>query len=727
MRNILWLLGLSLLGVCLTLVGFLPVYAASDSEDEFMLEEVTVTAEKREENVQKTAVSITAITGADIRDNAQVTLESVLRDVPALQIQKSPQGGQIFIRGVGANGDSNWVDPSIAITMDNVYSGRAESVFAGMYDLDRVEVLRGPQGTLYGRNATGGTINVITRNPGYEAEMITNFQAGNYNLLHFDGAANLPLVKDKLAFRLAALRECRDGYFSNGGMASNLTGIRGKLLFEPSEKLTVLLTGDYSNNDSLGTTTVPYEHTSGPPIFQWEIDPGDPWFVDPQHPADDREDTFKTVSLKVDYDFGWSVATLIPAYTHSSRFVVTDLIAGTTFGPLPEGTTTEEDQYTIEARLASPSNSDVKWVFGAYYLDTTNQPTEAQPFSSDYDTYGNNRPASSAAAFVQTTYPLTNRFRITGGLRYTYDKKSVDYGIRSIYGPLYDTGLQTAEDDYSAVTYKAGVEYDLKPENLIYAHVSTGYKAGGFNTSSMPPSTYDPETLTAFALGSKNRLFSDRVQINGEAYLYLYDKYQVQFPLQEAQPIPPANIPPGSPATQFAQYVANAETGENYGLDLEIKALLTKQDQVDINFAYQHARYGDLTLTPDTPPGSTLAPGEAFDLSDTEVANAPEWSGTLGYQHSFYLPNGGFITARAQMRISSGYWVTVEKHLENAYQESYTRSDANLSYTAPNETWFVSLWVKNIEDDYQKTSVMPLYRMTINEPRTYGINFTLRL
>ena len=434
-----------LLVFVLMLGGLSPGFAQQD-QDTFMLEEMTVTAEKREENVQKTPISITAITGADIRENAQATLESVLRDVPALTIQKSPQGGQIYIRGVGANGDSNWVDPSIAITMDGVYTGRAESVFAGMYDIDRVEVLRGPQGTLYGRNATGGTINVITKNPGYEFESIVNFQAGNYQLFHFDGAVNAPLG-DKLAFRVAALREHRDGYFSNGGMESNLTGVRVKLLYEPTEALSVLLTGDYSNQDQLDNTTVGYAHTSGPPFFQWEIDPDDPWFVDPMHPADEKDDTFKTVSLKVDYDLGWSLATIIPAYTHSSRFVRTDLIGGLFNGPgnppknpedLP-ASTLDEDQYTIEARLASPEESTLKWVFGGYYLTTKNQPTTGQSFSTEYESYGNNRPASSIAAFAQATYPVTDRFRVTGGLRYTRDEKKVDYGIRSIYGPAYDT------------------------------------------------------------------------------------------------------------------------------------------------------------------------------------------------------------------------------------------------------------------------------------------------
>ena len=168
----------------------------------------------------------------------------------------------------------------------------------------------------------------------------------------------------------------------------------------------MLLTGDYSTSKGLDNTTVPFAHAAndGPPFFQWQMKPGDPYYVDPLHPADQIDNTFKTVSLKVDYDFGWSVATLIPAYSHSSRWVVTDLISGLSNGPAPpktslgDGNTTVEDQYTVEARLASPEKSMMKWVVGAYYLTTKNQPSTQQAAATTYfETYGNNRPADSVA------------------------------------------------------------------------------------------------------------------------------------------------------------------------------------------------------------------------------------------------------------------------------------------------------------------------------------------
>lgn len=159
------------------------------------------------------------------------------------------------------------------------------------------------------------------------------------------------------------------------------------------------------------------------------------------HPADVKEDTFKTVSLKLDYDFDWATATFIPAYTNSSRFVISDLFAGLFNGPgnppkttLGDGNTMEENQYTVEARLSSPDTSPMKWVAGAFYLTTKNQMVgDVGPGGGTvFTTYGNRRPASSIAVFGQTTYPVTDAFRVTAGLRYTKDSKSNDWGIRSI-------------------------------------------------------------------------------------------------------------------------------------------------------------------------------------------------------------------------------------------------------------------------------------------------------
>lgn len=725
-----------------------PVAVAQDDTDTFMLEEITVTAEKREENVQKTAISITAVTGNVIREEAKVSLDSLLKEVPAMHIQKSPQGGQPYIRGVGSNGDSNAVDPSVAIMFDGVYSGRAEALEMSMYDLARVEVLRGPQGTLYGRNATGGSVNVVSQTPLLgETEYIVNAQIGNYSLYHFDGAVNAP-VGDNFAIRLAALRETRDGYFSNGGQESDLTGARLRALYEPNEKLSVLLTGEYSNKSGKDTTTVGTPHEGGPPPFQWETDPDDPWFVDATHPADIKDNTFKTVSIQADYDFDWATLTFLPAYTNSKRYTKGDLITGSTFGPIADGGSIVEDQYTFEARLSSPAESKLIWQTGAYYLYSknggTNEDGDQVIEDTNYISYSSGTtPTKSLALFGQATYPLTDELRLTFGGRFTKDDKEENYGYRSYDDAYqaYDSGLTNSSSDYSSFTWKAGAEYDLTEQNLLYFTISTGYKAGGFVKPAAPPITYDPEYLTAFEIGSKNRFLNNRLQVNAEIYYYNYEDYQVTGNYQAPVPVPTESLAcydPENPynpddensscygqLTTFSAFTANADTGTNYGGEIETQFLLTQNDELTVKAAYTKAEYGDVDISRMV---NSLPPGAISDvtLSGQEVSNTPEWTANIGYSHSFNLPNGGRITAKAQAMFSAGYWTTIEQWWDGAWQDDYHKTDAFITYFAPNETWNVNLWVKNIEDEAQTQYTFPLWRKMISEPRTYGVNFTAK-
>ena len=196
---------------------------------------ITVTAERYVSNVQQTPIAITVLSGGGLQRQGITDLQSAISTVPALHVQASPQGAQLYIRGVGTNGDSNWVDPDVALMFDGLYSGRAEAALSSLYDVNRIEVLKGPQGTLYGRNAVGGVINIDTNDPvigRYEAG--AGLGTGNYRLMHADGYLNLP-VSDTLAIRLAAERETHSGYYSNGGGAEHMVSTRLKALWEPSD------------------------------------------------------------------------------------------------------------------------------------------------------------------------------------------------------------------------------------------------------------------------------------------------------------------------------------------------------------------------------------------------------------------------------------------------------------------------------------------------------------
>ncbi len=736
--------------ILLALVAAQPALSADSSADNQTgtLEVVVVTAERHATNLQQTPISITAISGAQLQRQAKTDLSAALDTAPALQIQASPQGGQIFIRGVGANGDSDWVDPDVALMFDDVYSGRAETVLASLYDVNRIEALRGPQGTLYGRNATGGVINILTNNPALDAYQAgLNLGAGNYNLFHADGYANIPL-SDTLGLRVAAERETHDGYYSNGGGAADMLSWRAKLLWQPTSSISILASVDYWHYTGIGQTTVSTSDApwASAPFASYNVyDSSNPWHVGPLvlgpppppygpggaavfNLLPDRDNSkFVTYSLRADWNLGWAALTLIPSYSYSNRYTLTQL-----FAPGPQvGTSWKENQYTGEARLQSLDGAALSWVVGVFVLSDNQTTAGAGAGGATFLAFPTTQhPATSVAPFGQINYPITKKLSLTAGARYTMDERSEQYGVCTsndgvTCNGVYNSGLSTYKDSYSAFTYKVGLQYDVTPASMLYAQVATGYKAGGYSTTAFPPVSYQPEKLTAFELGSKNRFLDNRLQLNGELYYYNYDRYQVQYAtyIPYTATIPAAYVPAGS-GGEFQQFVANAGNGKNMGGEIEAKYRFTPDDEFDASVAYTQATYGALSVpTAGGPPG-TMGP-DPYVFTDTAIANTPKWSATLAYEHDWTV-YGGLLAARVSTKLSSGYWATVSKWFGGAWQPSYTRTDLYLNYTSEDSAWAVSLWAKNLENGAQKAFVFPFFRAELADPQTFGATLSYR-
>ncbi len=692
---------------------------------------VVVTAQRRTENVQKTPIAVTAISGDDIRKHGENQLDTTLRNVPSLQIQGTPQGGAIYIRGVGSNGDSNFIDPSVSLSMDDVYSGRSERLSAGLYDINHIEVLRGPQGTLYGRNADAGSANVITADPVINRhETRLNFQLGNYDLRHFDFAENIP-VNDQFALRIAGEQEDRDGYFSNGGYSSHVSAGRIKALWKPNDDLTVHALIDHSHQTGLLTTSVPVAGALPPgpfPAGGWDTDASNPWFVDAIHPADTINFLFTTAAVRIDYRMPWATLTVIPAYTHSRRYFDTNLVVGTLFGPLTPSTTIE-NQKTLEVRLASPDTSAIKWIAGYYYLWSDNaQPAGAVTAQNGNLSDGSNitlfnsitakAPATtSMAPFGQVTIPLNDKLRFTAGVRYTQDSKSQAVQVQSVYVPGYDSGVLVDSLKNNATTWKVDLEYDLAPRSMIYGLIAKGYKAGGYATTAVPPVAYQPETVTDYEIGSKNRFFGNKLQVNASIYYYQYHDIQVQYALSANAPlpIPDAYIPSGATYGYFQQYIANGGAGINKGAEIETRWLMTPDDELEVNATYTEAHYGQ------------FAQADLAGLSGESMAATPMRTVMVNYAHSWNFGEAR-LTAQIDTKLSSSYWASVNNRATRpeSFQKSYSRSDASLVYDS-GKTWTLSVWVKNIEDEAQiQFGDFPLNRNVINFPRTYGSNLSLK-
>jgi iron complex outermembrane receptor protein len=718
------------------------------------LQEVIVTAQKRTEDVQKTAISIATVSGEELAAQGKTTIDSALKEVPGVQVQGLAQGAQVFIRGVGSSIDPSFADPAIALMVDGVYDGRTETVQGGSFDIKRVEVLRGPQGTLYGRNASGGSVNVITNNPDLSAVGASaRIQVGNYSLRRAEFMINSP-VSETSGFRVSAYSEKRNGYASDGSMDADSWGLRGKFLYKPSERLSMVLKMEVIKADDLGPNTLPVPGSAGnltfpPPIMATNFDPpvaipanastcpgspfigcapqwrfpngwvtgsNSPWSNDAEHPPGHDVRDSQSYSLQIDADLGFGTLTVLPAYAKHRNTLSSSFLFGTLTGPYRVGT--GNAAYTsIEARLTSAEASRVKWLVGAYYLRSEGGPTFSgqvtnDPLSgSNYVTDQTFAPGKTLAAFGQVTYPVTESFRVTGGLRYSQDKQGSSFQITSS-DVGYDSGVVGFSQSQPSTTYKAGIEYDLASHSMLYAHTATGFKQGGLSPS-VPPTKFEPEKLVSYEIGVKNRLLGNTLQLNVAAFYYDYKNYQLSS--FDVLPLGSTGVSGNFPV------IHNAKSGSVAGGELELEWLATPADNIRASLAALDAKYGEIVL-----PNNPFVNQGPYELNGKQMANSPKTTATLAYDHTWTLPSGS-LTAGFNTRYSGAYYATPELYLPGARQGSFSRTGAQVRYASAGDHWSLSVWGNNLENKAQTTYVFPAYRRFITAPRAFGLTAEVRM
>jgi iron complex outermembrane receptor protein len=356
--------------------------SVSPTADSQKMHEVIVTAQKRKQSIQKTPIAMSAVSGDEIAEKAENTIDSVLKTMPSVEVQGHAQGAQVYIRGVGSSIDPSFADPAIALMVDGSYLGRTESAVSGTFDVERVEVLRGPQGTLYGRNASGGVVNVLTVNPILgKFEGNVRVQLGDYALRRGETALNIPLGSVS-AMRIAAFSERHRGYVDDGSMDAHDEGIRIKWRIDPIEGWSLVAKAEYYAEHANGSNTVPVPGSAGqltfpPPLFTTNFDPtitagppftggapiwrfpngwvtkgSDAWSNDPDHPAGHVDRTAKTISAQLDGDLKFASLTVLPSYTVDHNDLLSSFLFGTLTGPYIWGRSVMK--YTsVEARLNS--------------------------------------------------------------------------------------------------------------------------------------------------------------------------------------------------------------------------------------------------------------------------------------------------------------------------------------------------------------------------------------
>jgi iron complex outermembrane receptor protein len=670
--------------------------AEQSPTDTGTLEEVTVTAQKRSENLQDVPLAVTAINADTLLQNGGQNVQGIEGLVPNVEINTSNAATGVAIRGIFSTNDSAQGDPAAAYHVDGVYLGRPQSVGGLLFDIDHIEVLRGPQGTLYGRNATAGAINIVTRRPTFQNEGQIGAEIGNYGLYGFSGVGNVT-TGDKLAARLAFRTLKRDG-FAVDERSDDLDSksVRTEVLLNPTSDLSVLLAADYDSRQGVGSAA-----------YRLAVPRVDPRSTNVSVPDAHIDSKNWGAHLELNWDLDFATLTMLPAYHHldlDHRYASDRQIQWNQ----------DVDQNSFEARLASSADRRLTWIVGAFYWEELQEyvqtllppPTTVRFGYTHIDSY-------SRAAFGQATLAFTDSLRVTAGLRYTDDRKKQNGStqVRVASGALVSNIPNVADSSWNKLNWKATLEYDLAARSLLYATAATGYKAGG-NYDGLAPNSYEPEEVMSYEVGSKNRLFGGALQLNVDVFRYGYHDYQAS---QLGCLNLPANL---APCSASGRLTYNADKAHVWGLEAEMQWAITPADRLNMVAAYTESEFDDFVL-PVTPFSS------GGDFSGNPLPKSPRTQVTLDFTHRFDLAGGGRLTAGARARHVSDQYLLFDIRSPITKQPAYEMGDVSLVYTAPKDRWEVSAYCNNVSDELVKSyafavSTPGVYYGTYLPPRTYG-------
>jgi iron complex outermembrane receptor protein len=756
------------------------------------IQDIVVTAQRREENVQKTALSIEVFGSDALAKRGVGRMDDLSKVATGVQIGGGTQP-LIYIRGVGDFGVLPSANPAVVTNFDGVPISRPQGIAGNFFDLERLEVLKGPQGTLYGRNATGGAINIIAAPPklGDFSGFLTG-TVGNYSTAQAEGAVNVPLGED-VAVRLSGQYSHRDGYLQDGRDDDKHYSLRGQVLARPTDRLTVHLRAGYIHYGGNGPGLVPtfdipgaspwagtgtkvvsdYLLALSASNYQKAVAAGcnpapAPVGNCPVPPAlIDRPDSFPkfqtinnwNVDGQIDYDFGGATLTVIPAYRYvRDRFASVPSFVYTPGGFGSDGERSK--QSSVEARLGN-NGPRLKWTAGFFHLN--------EDQSGDYVIqmgtiqrvrYASNLGTNTNAAFGEATYSVASRLRVIGGVRYTADQRTQTdlrkYAISptvtaGCLPPTYLPGTlcnvvpagtaTSGRATFKRTTWKAGLEYDVAERSMLFATVSTGFKAGGFNTAIDPKDisrtlAFNPEKITAYTVGSRNRFLNNKLQVNLEAFYWDYRDLQLS-----------SIIIDGSGNQALA--TQNAGRARVYGLDLDVTARPAPNTTLHSGIEIVNSKYksfGFIQPTAYFTPGSTgcasgpssLPPGPAgpltqVDCSGRRLALSPKWSITGAASQVFPLPDRSNLTLDVDAAYTSKRYLNTS-FIPNSLAGAYFLLNGSLTYNAPGNRWFVSGYIRNITKSAAYLGgaggpnpfVIGFDAGAITAPRTFGARFGVR-
>jgi iron complex outermembrane receptor protein len=726
------------------------------------VEEIIVSATKMGSALEDTPIAVSVLSGDNLAESGIITISDLPNLAPGLEVGGTNFGPVLNIRGVSTTDNTSKGGQGIGFLVDGISIGRPLERAAAFFDVDRVEVLRGPQGTLYGKSTSGGMVSVVTRRPGSSFAGNLNLEYGNFGTVRADAGVDFP-VSDKVRLRFAAHTNQSEGWTEmvRGDPSYRLLPMNdedtnaGRLsgVFDFSDTSSLFVTVSAGNSGGRGYTGLPFgvfESESGADQRK-----GFGNFVTPI-----RDENFSNITAEFTHRFGNVDLTYVGGIRdygwHGQQIFDEDY---TLTGEHDWGGYEEDSDMTSHELRFNGTSDRLTWIAGYHWeeekvwesyhqwglpirpgvpLDIANSTNDVHPLNTNWH--------NSSGVFGQVNIGLTDSLGLTLGLRSSDDsiRRVGTFALGTGYPPgsgITDPpnnwpdpqgnpcrapafcigGPNNADVGERKNAWRVGLDYHLGERGMLYGYVATGYKQGGFNDfgpggPAAGPVPYEPEDLTAYELGYKGEL-SDSVTYNSALFYYDYKKMQISDVREVA-------------FGTFVLFTLTAPTRIK-GWENELIWRPTANSQLDIELQFYSSEYVDFDAgargTTPFGPGVPFTPWDGFDLD-----RVPDVSGSLGYTRDWQIDSGGALSFRIRSRYSSGYKMA---SIQNAYQydqESYTRTDLNLTYRSADSRISIGLFARNLEDELQVTrglgAVPPpglenTQSIDVTPPRTYGLSF----
>jgi iron complex outermembrane receptor protein len=747
------------LGTALGLFAAMPAWAQgapqqTDAAADEGVEQIVVTARKRAEQLQDTPVSVTALSATAIEQRSVTSFNSLNNFVPNIELNNGRVDGggstaQIFIRGVGQEDYSFPNDPGVGVYLDGVYVSRSSAGDFGFLDIERIEVLRGPQGTLYGKNTIGGAINVITRKPDGETKGKLQLTYGRYDRIDFNASADFK-ISDTVFANISGASLNRDGYGTNfagddlGNQNKDI--VRGQLRYQPNQDVDIILQADYSRQRQFGPVGAMrrffpefplldlYNTAVAPrfarqfgltgaqavygPAFINKIDETKRYFSGAGTQTRDNNEIFG-ISLTADWAIGELDLKSISAYRQAKVDVNRDG-DHTPFRIFDVAVRESTKQYSQEFQLNGEGfGGALEYILGVYVIRETGTNSFTAPLllgveeilgdilSLRTDT---SIKSTSWAIFGEGTYNLTDNFGITLGARLNKDKKNYDYTLFRIFSGAVVNGPADLEKSWTEFLPKVGLEYKITDDVLTYASFSRGFKAGGWNprtlSAGLTPQQFDPEYLNAFEVGVKSTLFDGRATFNLAGFYSDYKDIQLI----------------GVTTTNgiVDTTVLNGGKARILGVEAELNARPIPQLSLSAGLGILDTKYKELD------PG-VISTGVPLT---NKFIQAPSVTFNAQATYTIDLANQGQLLLNGDIAYKSKIYRSIQ-NFPDLITDPYWILNSRITYVAPEEAWEVALFVTNITNEIYLTNGVDVRGLAATEayysrPREWGISVTAR-